>query len=282
MQKLTAQQIQKLKEVELDILKAFVDVCEKLHLRYYLLGGTLLGAVRHRGFIPWDDDIDVGMPREDYERFIKEGQALFPPHLFIQDVSTDPEWCFNFVKIRNSDTAFVELSTKNMNINHGVFLDVFPLDFYPKGKLRGAFLNFKKDIMWCRICDRLYLPDSKTAFIKLLIFLSKIIYPSFKKTVIKRDRLFRSVESSDRVANFSGAWGKKEIVPKEWYGDGVLLEFEGLSVRAPSEYDKWLTQVYGDYMTLPPEEKRIGHHYTETVDFEKPYTEYLKNRGENK
>lgn len=265
------------------MLKAFVGACKKLNLRYYLLGGTLLGAVRHKGFIPWDDDIDVGMPREDYERFIKEGHTVLPTHLFIQDVSTDPEWCFNFVKIRNSNTTFVECSTKNMYINHGVFLDVFPLDYYPMGKMKERLFNFKKDLMWCRICDRLYLPDSKTASVKMLIFLSKIVYPSLKRTVRKRDRLLCSVKSSDKLANFSGAWGKKEVVPKEWYGDGVMLEFEGVSVRAPLEYGKWLTRVYGDYMTLPPEDKRCGHHYTEKVDFEKTYKEYLKEkRGRNK
>ena len=102
-----------------------------------------------------------------------------------------------------------------------------------------------------------------------------IKYPTYKKAIIERERLYTSCTSASRLANHSGAWGAKEIVPAEWYGDGCLMEFEGLTVMCPAEYDKWLGQVYGDYMTLPPVEKRVAHHYVDIIDLEKSYKEYI-------
>ena len=128
------EQLQKMQEVEIDLFKAFIEVCQKLQLKYYLLGGTLLGAVRHKGFIPWDDDIDVGMPRKDYEIFIQKAQDLLPEHYFVQTLYSEPTIPYNFCKIRNSNTTFVEYSIKKLNINHGVYIDVFPLDGYPNDK----------------------------------------------------------------------------------------------------------------------------------------------------
>ena len=119
---------ERLKAIELDILKAFIDVCKKNSLNYYLLGGSCLGAVRHHGIIPWDDDIDVGLLRADYNKFMEVGQKYLPEHYFLQNYRTDPEYYVNFAKIRDSRTTFIESSLKNLHINHGVYIDVFPLD----------------------------------------------------------------------------------------------------------------------------------------------------------
>ena len=135
----TSEQTNRIKEIEIEIFKSFISVCEHLNLTYYVLDGTLLGAVRHKGFIPWDDDIDVGMPREDYEVFLREGQALLPEEYFIQTFDSDPEYLANYAKIRNNNTTFVETSVRHRKINHGVFIDVFPLDYCPEEtKKRGC------------------------------------------------------------------------------------------------------------------------------------------------
>ena len=269
--------IEKLKKVELEIFKVFVDVCSRLDLKYYVIGGTLLGAVRHQGFIPWDDDIDVGMPREDYEIFIRKAQAILPDYYFLQNTKTDNGYLQNFSKIRDSRTTFIETTAKNHKINHGVYIDIFPLDgFVDNNKLQNNF--FKTNSMLKRRIGMEYYrhPSSQTLKYKLGRFLLKLLYPSIKYVLEKRDRLYEKYRGDRLVANHGSAWGKKEIFPKEWYSDGVVLKFEECDVMAPKEWDKILTQVYGDYMTPPPEDKRSGHHYTDIIDLENPYTKYVK------
>ncbi len=275
--KLTEIQLQELKKREVEIFKGFISVCEKLNLKYYLLGGTLLGAVRHNGFIPWDDDIDVGMPREDYEIFLKKGHALLPDKYFIQTCHTDPEMPINFAKIRDSETTFIETSIRHLKVNHGLYIDIFPLDLYPCDQKEQKRFSFKKKLLDIRIAAAFYQPDKKRSLkLKAIQAFLHLLFPTYKRAIIAREKLYASVKRGVYLANYGGAWGVKEIVPVEWYGEGVELEFEGLRVIAPTEYDKWLTQVYGDYMTLPPIEKREPHHYVDAVDMDKSYTYYVK------
>lgn len=270
---LTTQQIKELQNKELELLDAFIQVCEQLNLKYYLLGGTLLGAVRHQGFIPWDDDIDVGMLREDYEVFLQQGQQYLPEYYFLQSFHTDSEFPANFAKLRDSRTTFVEYSMKDCRMNHGAYIDVFPLDYYPdKGE---HVFRIKNLLMKLRITDA-FSPGNMKLKTKALRCVSRLFYPSVKNAVDKREHLFQSVTEGKRIANHCGAWGKREIVPKQWYGEGTQLTFAGIQVWAPSHYHEWLTQVYGDYMKLPPEEKRIAHHYVAVFDLHKPYTDYLE------
>ncbi len=272
----TKEQLAQLKQIELDMLQAFVEVCRQLGLTYYLLGGTLLGAVRHRGFIPWDDDIDVGMSRKDYEIFIKEGQSLLPKHLFIQNLHSDSEYPMCFTKIRNSNTAFVESSVAHLNIHHGVFIDIFPLDYYPEQRSEQKRLQRKLKLCGARI-NRIYRTNEKKSWKgKLISVLALLWCPSLKKAISRREKFYERVKPSNLMVNHGGAWGNKEIVPKEWYGDGMTVKFEGLDVLAPAQYHNWLTQVYGDYMQLPPEEKRVGHHYVDVIDLNQSYLVYKR------
>lgn len=278
---LTEKQLQEIKQIELDLLKSFISVCEKLNLKYYVIGGTLLGAVRHKGFIPWDDDIDIGMPRKDYEVFLKRGQALLPEDFFLQCLDSDPDIPFNFAKIRNSNTTFQETSVRKIKINHGVYIDIFPLDFYPTSKNAIWRLKIKKFIFKVRIATVLHIDSLKGKLAKIAGAILALRYPKYQSAIRKREELYKATSKGGLYANHSGAWGDKEIMPCEWYGDGVCLEFEGLTVCAPKEYDKWLTQVYGDYMQLPPPEKRQPHHYVDIFDLNKSYKEY-SNKGVNK
>lgn len=266
------QNLQGLKAVELELLKEFLRVCEILGLKYYVLGGTLLGAVRHKGFIPWDDDIDIGMPREDYEKFISLGQAYLPENLFVQTFLTDPGYPANFAKIRNSDTTFIETSVRNCNMNHGIYIDIFPLDYYPEKK--AFWFELKKLLLTLRI-STVFTKTKTKGKTRIARWVACVIYPSHRKALERREKLFRSVKRSELIVNNCGAWGKKEIIPDEWYQEGCLLEFEGLKVRAPKGYDEWLNQVYGDYMQFPPEEKRVTHHYADVIDLKRTYTEYI-------
>ena len=277
-----------LKRVELEMLKEFIRICKKHNLRYYLLGGSCLGAVRHKGFIPWDDDIDVGMPRSDYDIFMEIAQSELPNHLFLQNYNTDPQCPYVFAKLRNSSTTYIEKSVENFEINHGIYIDIFPLDGFTENKWKRKKFFFKNKIYKYRIAKTFNyekFAKKKNIFKRIIsAFFDCIIsiyYRNLSKTIKKQDKLHRlfCFEKSNLVANHSGAWGKKEIVLKEYFGEGIYAIFEGIEVCLPKNYDKYLTSLYGDYMTPPPPEKRIGHHYYKVVDTTKPFTYYTKERN---
>lgn len=271
---LTQLQLKQLKECELEMLRSFKEICDKLGIKYYILGGTLLGAVRHKGFIPWDDDVDVFIPRKEYEIFLEKAQSLMPEKYFLQTHLTDENYPNNFAKMRDSSTTFIEKTCRHIDMNHGVYIDIFPLDFYPDG-IKGKIFSIKKKLLTWRI-NRAFDFGKQSLKSKIAAFISTLVYPSLKKAVLKREKLYGGVTEGGRVINNSGAWEEKEIVPASWCGEGVPLEFEGLSMRGPDKYDEWLTFVYGDYMALPPEEERVPHHFVEAFDIDKPYTEYFK------
>lgn len=269
---------EKLKTIELDLLKEFIATCSKLNLRYFVIGGTLLGAVRHKGFIPWDDDIDVAMPRKDYEIWVEKAQDLIDKKkFFVQTFVTDPQYPNNFAKLRNNNTTFVESSLRRLTINHGVYIDIFPLDYYPK---RSSLFKIRQFLLSSKI-TQVYDTDSiNYSRVKSVIrkIASIFVFGSPFDAVKKRENLYKSVENGTLLANHCGAWGIKEIVPVEWYGKGKTLKFEGVDVCAPEKYKSWLHRVYGNYMELPPIEKRVTHHYTEIIDLNKSYNEYMGER----
>lgn len=277
----TKEQTKMLKKVELELLKVFIAICKQENLQYFVVGGTALGTVRHKGFIPWDDDIDVAMPRKDYEKFIKIAQARMPEYLFLQNIDTEKNYLQGFSKIRDSRTTFIEISCKNFKINHGVYLDIFPLDGYPSSKLKSYILDFLKKIYNSRISLEFSLDDSSCVCKKILKNFLKLFYPVCRKVIEKREKLFKKYDfdSCDYIANHCGAWGKKEIMPKEIFGKGTIGSFDGIQVILPEKYDEYLTRMYGDYMELPPIEKRIAHHYCDVIDFEKSYLEYTKDEN---
>ena len=270
---LTAEQLSRLKNCERDMLECFVDICNKHGIKYFVQGGTLLGTVRHSGFIPWDDDIDVSLPRDEYERFLRIAQDELPEYYFLQTKDTDPEYPNNFAKIRDSRTTFLETSARNLKINHGAYIDIFPLDNYPEG-FRAKLYELKKKLITWRINKAFYLPEMSLKS-KLVTLITMIIFPSLRGALEKREKLFISVEPTDRVVNNSGAWLSKEIIPKQWVQNSIQMQFEGITVNVSDKYDEWLTYVYGDYMTLPPENERVGHHYVDIFDMDKSYTEYI-------
>lgn len=269
--------MQQLRGKELELLRCFLSLCERLHLRYFVVQGTLLGAVRHQGFIPWDDDIDVGMLREDYEVFVKEAQHLLPTDVFLQTCATDPGYPQGFAKIRSNGTAFVETTCKNLQMNHGIYIDIFPFDYYPDSAFQRFRIGYRKLLLRYRIRCGLYVPQDRRISVPnlarwLLMGISRLYCPSWQAAVDRQSQLYSETDHGSRRINHGSPWGKRECVPAFWLEDAVDLKFEGISVKAPGHYEQYLTHVYGDYMTLPPPEKRIPHHYISFVDFTGPYT----------
>lgn len=274
----------------LEILVFFHNFCEKHNLEYCLFGGTLLGAIRHKGFIPWDDDIDVYMPRSDYEKLIKlkdeydkESNGLY----FVQTYQTDKNFTLNFMKIRDNSKTFVENFFKFNRMNHGLFIDVFPLDGLGKDEKTAKKYVKKFYFCWRRFHltypkQALRYPRKKKFIIDILIDLAclPLAWCNFKNNINKKiDKITTkySYEESNYVASCEDVYPKCPIYKKEWLKDRILVDFEGYKMYSPKNYHDFLTALYGDYMKLPPVEKRVGHHYYEGLDLNKSWKDFKKD-----
>ena len=279
---LSKEQSAKLKAVQFEILKKFIEICEKEGLTYWLIAGTAIGAVRHKGFIPWDDDIDVGMPRADYDRFMEIGQKFLPEYYFLQNYKTDPNYPINFAKIRDSRTAYIENGVSHIKMNHGIWMDIFPMDGYPEPGIRRSIFRFLNNVSFARIYlayDKNVKKDLKHRILRLFYHVTILIYPTLRMALDSREKRFKKYDynTCKYIINNSGAWGEaKEVMTRDTMGKGIEGEFEGIKAMLPSDYDKYLSTMYGDYMTPPPVEKQISHHYANVVDTEKSYKEYIK------
>lgn len=273
---------------ELEILKFFIKICEKHHLTYFLIAGTALGAVRHKGFIPWDDDIDVALPREDYDKLMTLTSEFEGTNYFLQNYNTDPKYIYNYAKIRDNTTTYIENYYKTYQINHGVWIDIFPFDGVSyKLEDRKKFHKKVKGSwgqVWLQYPYGLRRSFSKETWFKDLL-LNIVAYPWFWTNVNHYrnkliDKKVSKIPYKDAllVGNFFGIYGYKEIFPREVFLEGQKGEFEGIEVNLPKDYDKYLTMMYGDYMKLPPEEKRVGHHYHSGFSLTKGYKEFIKER----
>ena len=261
-----------LQKCQLHILCEYIKICEKLGLRYFMVCGSCLGAVKYHGFIPWDDDVDVAMLRGDYETFLTEAPKLLPEYLFLQNYKSDPEVPFLYSKLRDSRTTMIEKSVSKLHIHHGVYIDVFPLDGYPD---KNAERFERKKLMYGlqNLCA--YENDVKRKtrwFLKAERALG--FHRRTVKTNQKRDRLLTAYppEQSKLWCNFGNWQGKLEYAPREQYGEGTDMLFEGITVRVPQQYDAYLTQKYGDWRADLTEEEKQSHHNVILCDLEKPYT----------
>lgn len=266
-----------LQKVELDLFRCFAETCERLNLNYFLVCGSALGAARHGGFIPWDDDMDVGMYREDYNKFMELAPAILPEGIFLQNYKSDPEFPYIFAKLRNSNTTYVEKLLSNFNINHGVYMDIFPLDGYPEdpseqAKLASMKRNFRRKL-FCGFRMPRELKAAALAFVLRVCGCHK----RTAKTLLKYEALISQYRVSDskRICSHGTWYGERDYIPAEYYGNGTDAIYEGIKVRVPEMLDEYLTYLYGDWRKFPAPEKQKGTHQHEICDTERPYTVYL-------
>ena len=249
------------KKIELDILSFVADFCDKNGLKYFLAFGTLLGAIRHKGFIPWDDDIDVWMPRDDYNKLMEIFQnsetgfyKLIRP--------TDKNSYHPFIKIIDNRTIKIENSVKYKNGYLGIDVDIFPLDGQPTTVIEHHKW-YKKLQKHYRIYPYLILDHCRK--IKRIIALPIIkIISGGKKHILKKTAQLHAkypYNESEFIGCVECCYDYENYrYRKEWFADAVDVEFENGVFKAPIGYDEVLTQTYGDYMQLPPEEERETHH----------------------
>lgn len=258
--------LETLQKIEIDNLKVFIDVCEEFGLTYFLYGGTLLGAEKYQGMIPWDDDIDVAMPRDSYNRFVEMAQSALPEGYFIQNPYNCPECPYPYTKLRKSGTKYIEYANRNVNIDTGIYIDIYPVDRIPDDEaLREK--QFKRVRRWILIyiCRQTPLYDRKVpgrfGWIKrigkwIICHVTRILP---QKYCISKVDHYMTMYDEGKTSRY-GALNSPNY-------DNIYLNlyplqvgsFEGIKVFLPGDYKTHLQMRYGDYTKDLPEDKRYGH-----------------------
>lgn len=268
--------IKVLQTEELKVMKIIKEICEKENIRYFMIGGTLLGAIRHSGFIPWDDDVDLAMPRKDYERFLEVSNKYLPSNIFVQNFRTDDKYRYYITRVLNKnilveEKRFIGVDTPQAYAS----VDIFPIDGSPN-------IKFFRNIHYFRVMIRRFLMSlcyrdtidkerkrSKMENLLLNILIKipfeRIISPNKIKESL--DKLLKKygMENSLYSGTIMGAYRIREMVPTVMFGNPKLYKFEDDTFYGPELVDEYLKHMYGDYMKLPPKEQQKTHYTNITI-----------------
>lgn len=260
----------------LAMLEWVITFFQNNNIKYYIVGGTLLGAVRHEGFIPWDDDIDIALPRSEYLKFIDlmgtkviEGYRLESPY----EESTN--FLYTYSKLYDTRTTLIERQRRS--IKRGLYIDIFPLDGLGddehSANKRFKLIDRKNMFLMARTCalrkQRRFLKNIAIIYARCIPFINE------KKLALRIDEMSSKYdfETSEYIANLNGAYREKEIFEKKVFGKPTKYRFESIEVFGPEHYNEYLTQLYGDWKKLPPENKRGIQHDFALLDLKKSYLE---------
>jgi len=257
-----------LHQVELDLMQTVINICDTEKIDYFLIGGSLLGTIRHRGFIPWDDDIDIGMRRSEYQRFITVANRYLDPNEdFLQTGASDPDYGLSYMKLLDVNTYIEEKNNVN-NAFKGVFVDIFPFDKIPDDEAlrRSQLMHYKLED--AAILLRLNYNFVKTPLRNMLK--KKTAQQLAEVNALKQDRegYMRLYEQSDSrtYKNLASQYDyDKEILSHAELTDLVDAPFENITVKIPRAYDEILTRMYGDYQQLPPVDQRVEKHLNKLI-----------------
>lgn len=269
--------LRKLQLTELEILEVIDRICKKYDIKYSLYAGTLLGAVRHKGFIPWDDDLDICMSRDQYNRFLKVWIQDSPKGFLLQNKDNTPTFTQSFSKIRKDDTTFFQDGEIAGNYHMGIFVDVFPIDRMPNGKLkRYAFVwRCMKYQLFCRE----FVPTQNGRFAKVASdIILKTTTQKFRSK--KRQRLLNRITkyNSEKSNNTVAIEIKRTFstpLPPDLMDDYVILEYEGKGFPCVKKWNEYLRIKFGDYMQYPPVEEQTWAHPPVMIDFEHNYEDII-------
>ena len=280
MQEVTKELQPRWNAVIIDVLSVFIRICEAQGLRYFCAGGTAIGAVRHQGMIPWDDDIDVFMPRPDYDRFLKLAAHSMPEGYEVLSPYATKDYPMYFAKMCNARTTLLE--NERIPCVFGLYIDIFPLD----GACDDVETCYREKRRFKRLMNKLEAVSTHNSFGEYVGLLTKrrewgrfaVKTVAFCCRSWLRQWLLKQMDSiayghdyalSSRVVTYSGAYQRQEIYPKAWLETPQMFAFEGLMVNLPHDYDAYLRHFFGDYMTLPPVEQRASHHQKVFFDLDK-------------
>lgn len=264
--------LQLIQKKELAIFKEFIRVCEKHNLMYFALGGTLLGAERHKGFIPWDDDIDIGMPREDYNKLMNLEPSEFNfPYKLVNESNT-PSFTKAFMNLQDSTTKIL-MTYSNIPHEESLWIDVFPIDGLPSNPIKKYIHEkrylFSRMMVQLSQFNKIVNQNKKDRPIleKIIIKIASIIniekilnYRFWQKHYINIISKYGLEEGY--AGNYTGAYKLRELVPSEYFSTGEYLPFEDIMIKVPKKYKEYLIAIYGEnYMQLPPKSSRVPHQY---------------------
>ena len=269
--------------VELDLLKEIDNICKKHGLQYFLIGGSLLGAIRHNGIIPWDDDIDIGMMRKDYETLLSLYNEFSSPY-FIQTPYTDPGYYYSHSRLVNVNTTSFSKKFVGQPIHHGLFVDIFPFDYWPEeGEMYYERIRF--------------LNSENSTYMRM----SNDFMDNEDRERVKKWSGINPIEAYEEVQKISTQWNekrtpymingictiyafKRKLMPASCFSKLIDHKFENFTIPIPQGYDGYLSKQYGNYMELPPIEKRGTWHEGVYFDADVPYDIFiaeLKKKGDN-
>lgn len=265
----TEEELEKIQKLETEALRVIIQICDKINIEYFLIGGSALGAIRHNGFIPWDDDIDIGMTRCNYKKFIENAPKILPEGYYLQTPYEGTSSPYYYSKLRIDNTKFVEYCNHRVKMHQGVYVDIFPFDEVPDDNNLNQ-KQFKRTQRLIRLFSLRQSPDiskePKSVREKLKAQIRGIAHNFMK--LYPYDKILHQLEDEFTKYNGTGQKAYACLNFPEIYTEYILKsdlypvkkkKFEEVEVFIPNNYDKYLTTHYGNYRKLPPENQRFGH-----------------------
>ena len=274
--KIDNETLRKLQLKELESLLFFKDFCEKNELRWYLLGGCVIGAIRNKGFIPWDDDIDIIMPRNDWERMLKLWKEQVDSERFLM-LKTDEGELFTgniFATLVDTSATMVKENQQHIDVPHGIVTDIFPIDGCPEGKIQ-RYMQYMWTLIYSLFISE-FVPEKHGG---LVAFGSKLMLSIFRSRKT-RTKIWKFAEKQLKKYDFethefstelyAGPYYMKKKYPQSAFAKETYLEFENMMLPVMQGYEEYLSIAFGEYMELPPVEKQVPHHDLVELDLSKP------------
>ena len=265
--------LRKVRSVQFEIAKEIRRVCEENDISYFLAHGTFLGAVRHGGFIPWDDDMDMGMMRSDYEKFCRIAPSKLKPEFCLQNWYTEPNYALPFAKVMKRGTVYLENKKTRRLQDNGIYVDIFPYDYAPEDpgemkRLTASLLSIYR-VKLMKSGYKPWMENDSIVWKKRIGYL----YYQLKSLFVSQQRLSRdydtlavAVHDSPVICERNGRT-KPDCYDRAFVEELADYSFEGEIFKGPKNYDRYLSTLYGDYMELPPEGERENRHQIIEIDF---------------